>query len=52
MEDTLAQYKVSTREETIEKYREWVVNQPEIMSKPKPCHEDVLAELADRLKIE
>ena len=49
------------RKEVLSKYREWVVNQPEIMSrlselrgktlgcfcKPQLCHGDVLAELAD-----
>lgn len=63
---SLAKYKVSTREEAIEKYREWVVKQPKIMERlpelkgktlgcfchPKPCHGDVLAELADNLDIE
>lgn len=58
-EGTKAVYKVETREEAIEKYREWVVQQPDIMSslkklrdktlgcfcKPKPCHGDVLVEL-------
>lgn len=56
---TKAVYKVETREESIEKYREWIVTQPQLMSslkilrgktlgcfcKPQPCHGDVLAEL-------
>jgi hypothetical protein len=64
MDNTKAQYKVSTRDEAIEKYREWVVDQPEIMKslhilkgkvlccfcKPAKCHGDVLAELADKIE--
>lgn len=54
--------KHGTREQVIQQYREWVVQQPEIMAelhelrdkvlgcwcKPKACHGDVLAELADK----
>lgn len=51
-------------EEVVQKYREWIVKQPELMAslhelkdktlgcwcKPyHPCHGDVLAELADKL---
>lgn len=50
-----------SRKEVIEKYREWIMNQPELLKEipklkgkrlgcfcsPKPCHGDVLAELAD-----
>jgi hypothetical protein len=60
---TLAQYRVSTREEAIQKYRDWIQTQPELMAalhelkgkvlgcwcRPKYCHGDVLAELADAL---
>lgn len=56
---------VRTRLEAIEKYREWIQEQPELMAalyelkgktlgcwcKPKPCHGDVLAELADQCEI-
>jgi hypothetical protein len=52
-----------TRRELVEQYRAWVVQQPDLMAalpelkgktlgcwcKPKPCHGDVLAELAERL---
>lgn len=52
-----------TREEVLGKYRSWVVTQPQIMArlgelrgrtlgcwcKPKTCHGDILAELADAL---
>lgn len=51
-----------TREEVIEKYRQWVLTQPNLMlnlhllkgktlgcwCKPKACHGDVLKELADQ----
>jgi hypothetical protein len=54
--------KDGTREEVIQKYREWIVTQPELMDSvhelkgktiacwcaPLPCHGDVLAELAER----
>lgn len=50
-----------TREEVIEKYKHWLIFQPELISqlgnlkgkilgcfcKPLPCHGDILAELAD-----
>lgn len=50
-----------SREEVIEKYKEWVTNQPHLMKEirhlqgkrlgcwcsPNPCHGDVLVELAD-----
>lgn len=62
MENTKAQYKVSSREEAIEKYGEWIQAQPELMNslheirgkvlccfcKPKSCHGDVLVKLADK----
>jgi Schitoviridae RNA polymerase len=50
------------REEVVRKHREWIVTQPELcrqapielkdkklgcFCKPKPCHGDTLAELAD-----
>lgn len=61
-ENTLAQFKVETREEAISKYREWVMQQPELLEKiktelrgkilgcfcsPAPCHGEVLAEIAN-----
>jgi hypothetical protein len=56
---TKAQFIVKSREEAIQKYREWIVTQPELMQqieslrgkvlgcwcKPKSCHGDVLIEL-------
>ena len=61
---TLAQYKVSTREEAIEKYREWIMAQPALLAalpelqgkklgcwcSPKLCHGDILAELCNALE--
>jgi len=58
-EDTLAKYKVKNREESIKKYEEWILNQPELLKdlhelkdktlgcwcKPKACHGDVLKKL-------
>jgi hypothetical protein len=60
---TQAEFVVATREEAIEKYREWIMTQPELLAdlyelkgkvlgcwcKPKACHGDILAELADQL---
>lgn len=54
--------KDGTRAEVIEKYREWILTQPELLSQlgelkgkvlgcwcsPLPCHGDVLVELIDR----
>ena len=62
LESTKAEYKVETREEAIEKYREWILTQPRLLAdlyelkgktlccfcKPKACHGDILAELADQ----
>lgn len=56
--------KDGTRKEVIEKYRVWLLDQPDLMSslpelegkilgcwcKPKSCHGDVLADLANRPK--
>jgi len=53
--------KDGTREEVIEKYREWIQNQPELLAQlselrgktlgcwcaPQACHGDVLVELAN-----
>lgn len=58
--DTLAKFKVATRQEAIARYREWIVSQPELVEaarrelagkvlgcwcKPQACHGDVLAEI-------
>ena len=64
-DETKAEYRVSSREEAIEKYREWIMNQPELLKdlhelkgktlgcfcKPKACHGDVLAYLCDAFKV-
>lgn len=61
-EGTLAKYKVHTREEAIEKYKEWLYSQPELINKvktelknkilgcwckPLSCHGDILLEIAN-----
>ena len=56
---TLAEFKVDTREESIERYKEYVLNNKYLLSclnelygqklgcycKPLPCHGDILVEL-------
>lgn len=56
---TQAKFRVATREEAVEKYREWIQTQPKLLAdleslrgkrlacwcKPKACHGDVLKEL-------
>lgn len=58
---TKAQFRVSTIQEAIEKYRDYILGNPELLSrlpelagktlgcwcKPGPCHGDVLLELAN-----
>ncbi len=60
---TLAQFKVSSRKEAIEKYEEWIKTQDYLMEnlaelkgkilgcwcKPQSCHGDVLKKLVDSL---
>lgn len=57
--ETLASFIVPTRKEAIEKYHQWILEQPELMKalpelkgktlgcycKPKSCHGDILIEL-------
>ena len=57
--DTRAEFLVRNREEAVNKYREWIKNQPHLLEKletlkgkvlgcwckPKACHGDVLVEL-------
>ena len=59
--NTLAEFKVSTREEAITMYEIWLKQQPELLAqlptlkgkilgcwcKPQACHGDVLARLAE-----
>lgn len=61
---TKAQFVVATREEAIEKYREWLMKQPHLLAslnelrgktlgcfcKPKSCHGDVLVELIETME--
>ena len=63
MNGTFAEFKVATRQEAIDKYREWIVTQPDLMAKlitlkgkrlgcwcvPAACHGQILAEMADAL---
>ena len=58
---TRAMFKVDTREEAIEKYREYILSRPDLLEclhelkgktlgcwcKPKACHGDILAELVE-----
>lgn len=60
---TLAEFKVDTREEAIEKYREYILGRPDLLAllptlkgkrlgcfcRPQRCHGDVLIELIDEL---
>lgn len=59
----LATYKVSSRKESIEKHREWIKTQPDLIRdlhelkgkvlgcfcKPKKCHGDTLVEMVNEL---
>ena len=56
---TKAEFIVKTREESISKYKEWILNQPQLLEKleslqgkklgcwckPKSCHGDILVQL-------
>jgi len=60
---TKAEFVVESRKESIERYREWILNQPELLKslpelkgkvlgcwcKPKSCHGDILVELVEKL---
>lgn len=64
-EGTLADFKVETREEAIQKYEEWIRQQPELMASlhelegkvlgcwcaPLLCHGDVLLKLIGEIKM-
>jgi hypothetical protein len=60
--NTLAQYRVATRQESIDRYREWFLAQPELVARarqelkgkvlgcwcsPLPCHGHIIAEIID-----
>jgi hypothetical protein len=62
--NTTAKYKVKTKKEAIQKYKEWFKTQPDLIHSlselkdkvlgcychPNPCHGDVLIELIDQLE--
>jgi hypothetical protein len=60
--NTLAEFRVSTREEAIEKYKDWILSQPKLLEicrsqlkgkilgcwcAPQSCHGDILAQIAN-----
>lgn len=59
--DSIAEFKVASREEAVKKFEEWILTKPELLSKlfqlkgknlgcwcsPKICHGDVLSRLAE-----
>jgi len=62
MPNTLAKFKVNTREEAVEAYKNWILTQPDLLLKakrelcgkslvcfcaPLACHGDVLVEIAN-----
>lgn len=61
---TKATWVVSSRDEAVDKYREWILQQPELLARlpelknktlscwcaPKRCHGDVLLELVEQLE--
>ncbi len=61
-EETSAEFKVGSRAEAIQKYEEWILNQPHLIAdlrelrgkvlgcwcNPKPCHGNVLAKLIEK----
>jgi hypothetical protein len=63
LNDTIALFKVSTREEAVDRYREYILNNKELLNdlhelkdkvlgcwcKPKSCHGDVLAQLINEV---
>jgi hypothetical protein len=65
LEATEATFKVASRQEAIDKYREYLLNNPELLEslselegktlgcwcKPKSCHGDVIVELLNKPKI-
>lgn len=62
MYGTIAQFKVDTREESIQRFEEWLLSQPDLLvlakkelkgkvlgcfCKPLPCHGDILLKIAN-----
>lgn len=64
LNNTLAKFKVKDRKEAVEKYKEWIITQPELLKdlnkldgkilgcwcKPQLCHGDVLIDLINAEK--
>ena len=64
-EGTLAKFKVSSRKEAIQKFREWLLSNPEKLEeleelrgktlgcwcKPQSCHGDVIVELLEQKRL-
>lgn len=63
LENSVALFKTGTREEAIQKYKEWLLSNPKLVEEvrrelkgkvlgcwchPLPCHGDVLAEIANK----
>jgi Domain of unknown function (DUF4326) len=63
LENSAALFKTGTREEAIQKYKEWILSSPKLVEEvrrelkgkvlgcwchPLPCHGDVLAEIANK----
>jgi len=62
-EGTLARFRVASRQEAIQRHKEWILTQTELLKdlhelkgmtlgcwcSPLPCHGDTLAEMADKL---
>jgi len=60
--NSIARFKTNSRKESIDKFREWIETQPQLMNSlaelkgktlgcwcaPQPCHAEVLVELAER----
>jgi hypothetical protein len=60
---TLAKFQADSRDDAVAKYKEYILTQPELLTrlpelkdkilgcwcKPKSCHGDILAEMADNL---
>jgi hypothetical protein len=64
LKESHAQFVVQTRDESIEKYGEWILTQPQLLAdlhelrgkilgcwcKPLTCHGDILASLAEKIE--
>lgn len=64
LDSNIAEFRVDTREEAVEAYRDWLMGQEDLLEdlhelkgkvlccfcKPASCHGDILAELADKIE--